>query len=313
MTRHSLAGLTIPEEWTQLPWDRLRGVVMVVGAVDTGKSTLIKYLWARLAERRRLAVVDADVGQATLGPPTTQTLRLAAEEDPTPFPPRGRMARWFVGSISPRGHMLPTAIGVYRLALLARRWGADTVLIDTSGMVSPTVGGVALKWAKFDLVQPNVVIALQRERELEPLLAPWRHVGRFTLIELPVSPFVRPRSREERIAWRQQRFQMYFRRARSLYIPWDQLPILDTRAPEEASMPLVPGQLVGFLDRWGYLVALGVVRSVTVEGVNVWTPLKRFDHVRAMKAGSIALDETYRNHPLGRPALPTSRPMSPLQ
>ncbi len=291
-------GLAIPRAWDRIPWDKLRGVVMVVGAVDTGKSTLIKFLWGQLAPHRRLAVVDADVGQATLGPPTTQTLRLASEEVPEEFPPRGRIARWFVGAISPRGHMLPTVIGVHRLTSLARRWGAETILVDTTGMVSPSVGGVALKWAKFDLVQPNVVIVLQRERELEPLIAPWRSVQRFVLVELPTSPLVRTRSREERIAWRQQRFRLYFRRARLLSVPLQAFSLLYDRTATAGGTVLVPGQLVGFLDRWGFLMALGIVRRIGDQNIEVFTPLRDLGRVAALRPGSIVLDEDYRDRRL---------------
>jgi len=296
----SYEGMAIPRAWACIPWDSLRGVVMVIGAVDTGKSTLVRFLWWQLAAHRRLAIVDADVGQATLGPPTTQTLRMASEEDPQEFPPRGRLARWFVGAISPRGHMLPTVIGVHRLTALARRWGADTVLVDTTGMVSPSAGGVALKWAKFDLLQPHVVIVLQREQEMEPLIAPWRELRRFHLVELPVSPLVRPRSREERIAWRQHRFRMYFRRAHVLRLSLTQVSLLYDRQTGEEAPFLVPGQLIGFLDRWGFLVALGIVRTMTRDHVEVLTPLRDVQRVTAIRPGSIALDESFRDRRLTR-------------
>ena len=47
-------------------------VTMVVGASDTGKTTLTAYLAGALAARgETVAVVDADVGQSEIGPPTT--------------------------------------------------------------------------------------------------------------------------------------------------------------------------------------------------------------------------------------------------
>ncbi len=287
-------GLDIPAAWQRVEWERLEGVIMVVGAVDTGKSTLVRYLWSRLATRGPLAVVDADIGQAVLGPPTTQTLRMATPDRPDEFPPRGRGARWFVGAISPRGHMLPTVTGVFRLVTRARRWGARAVLVDTTGMVHPQVGGVALKWAKFDLVQPDVVIALQRDRELEPLIGPWRQSQRFRLIELPVSPGVRVRSREERIAWRQYRFRLYFSRAEEVMVPLERVAVL-------GSQELVPGRLVGFLDRGGFLLALGIVRGREGNALRVLTPLRDVAKADAMRVGSLVLDGQMRDRrPVGR-------------
>ncbi len=281
-------NIDVPQGWEERLASVVRGTVLVVGAVDTGKSTLVRYLWSRLSGQTPLAVIDADIGQSVLGPPTTQTLRLATPDDPSAFPPRGRMARWFVGAISPRGHMLPTVIGVSRLVALAKRWGAQTILVDTTGMVAPHVGGVALKWAKFDLVRPDVVIALQRERELEPLIAPWRYSRRFRLIELPVSPLVRVRTRAERVSWRQYRFRVYFRRARDLEIPVERLALLGTGKP-------VPERLVGFLDRHGFLQALGIVREWDGRKMRVFTPLQRPEYVDAIRLGSVYLDESFRD------------------
>ncbi len=280
-------GLIVPDEWNAIPQEVLRGVILVIGGVDTGKSTLVRYLWQRLtasAQESMPALLDADVGQSILGPPTTQTLRLPHPEQPTAFPPRGRLARWFVGSISPRGHMLPTVVGMHRLVQRARRWGARTVLVDTSGLIHPQAGGVALKWAQFDLLEPHTVIALQREGELEPLIGPWRRSRRFRLIELPVSPYVRPRSREERIAWRQYRFRLYFRRARVVEIPLSRLALLGGGA-------LLPGRLMGFLDRQGFLVALGALRRWDEGRWWVYTPLSDLSRVDAVRLGSGTWEE----------------------
>ncbi len=285
----TMPTIEVPAAWAEVPWETLRGVMMVVGAVDTGKTTLVRYVWQRLAHTRSVALVDADVGQSILGPPTTQTLRLASPDEPTSFPPRGRFARWFVGAVSPRGHMLPTVVGVFRLVDRARMWGAERILVDTTGMIHPYVGGVALKWAHFDLIRPRVVVALQREGELEPLIGPWRRSRRFRLIELPVSSAAHPRSRESRIAWRQYRFRLYFQRAREVSVSLNRFPLL-------GQSRLGPGRLVGFLDRSGFLVALGVVREISEEDMRVWTPLRTLERVDAIRVGSIFLDENFRDY-----------------
>ncbi len=292
----TISAIDVPVTWAQIPWETLLGVILVVGAVDTGKTTLVRYVWQRIAHGGAVALVDADVGQSILGPPTTQTLRLASPEQPHRFPPRGRLARWFVGSVSPRGHMLPTVIGAFRLVERARKWGAKCILVDTTGMVHPSVGGVALKWAQFDLIRPHVVVAIQREDELEPLIAPWRRSHRFRLIELPVSSSARPRSRESRIAWRQYRFRLYFQRAQEMVVPLSRVPVLgETR--------LSTGRLIGFLDRGGFLVALGIIREVAETHLRVWTPLRTLERVDVIRVGSIFLDDDFRDHRVLRHSL----------
>ena len=47
-------------------------VTIVIGASDAGKTTLVAALGSELASRgARVGVVDSDVGQSEIGPPTT--------------------------------------------------------------------------------------------------------------------------------------------------------------------------------------------------------------------------------------------------
>jgi polynucleotide 5'-hydroxyl-kinase GRC3/NOL9 len=161
--------LDIPSAWEAILSGSLRGTIMVLGAPDTGKSTLARHLYERLAaEGRRVACLDGDPGQTSLGPPATMTLVIGTGKD---YPPPGRRWRRFVGAVSPRGHMLAMLVGAAALTGTARHAGADALIYDTSGLVDPTQGGTALKLAKIDLLRPGTVIAIQREDELEPLLS----------------------------------------------------------------------------------------------------------------------------------------------
>lgn len=75
---------------------------------------------------------------------------LAVEGD-SRFPPRGRIWRCFVGSTSPRGHLLPVLIGAARLVAVAQEAKAEVILYDTTGFVSQGGGGIDLKLAKIDM------------------------------------------------------------------------------------------------------------------------------------------------------------------
>jgi hypothetical protein len=48
-----------------------KGPWLFLGAPDTGKTTLIEALAVRLANDHTVAIVDADIGQSHIGPPTT--------------------------------------------------------------------------------------------------------------------------------------------------------------------------------------------------------------------------------------------------
>ena len=149
-----------------------------------------------LAQERRIAIVDADVGQSSLGPPTTIGLGVVA----APFqrlqelPPA---ALYFVGATSPRGHLVPMIVGTKRLVDGAQRLEVGQVIIDTCGFISAD-GGQALKYYQIDLVDPDVVVCLQRGEECEPLLLAFRHGHRPRILRLRASHACRRRSLEER-------------------------------------------------------------------------------------------------------------------
>ncbi|MDH7500916.1 MAG: Clp1/GlmU family protein, partial [candidate division NC10 bacterium] len=87
--------IDIPRPWQELNLD-LRGLLMVVGKADVGKTTFARYLYERLSEHsRKVAYLDGDPGQSTLGPPCTLTLALAREGDQS-FPPQGAVWMFFV-------------------------------------------------------------------------------------------------------------------------------------------------------------------------------------------------------------------------
>ena len=76
------ADLVIPSQWTHLDVPSLRGTLMVIGASDTGKSTLARHLFQELCRVGvRAAYLDGDVGQSTIGLPTTMTVALLNQRE----------------------------------------------------------------------------------------------------------------------------------------------------------------------------------------------------------------------------------------
>jgi polynucleotide 5'-hydroxyl-kinase GRC3/NOL9 len=221
-----LARVEVLPEW-EAAGDRFLkagGAVMVLGAPDTGKSTLCRYLVYRAyLKGQPAALVDLDLGQSHLGPPATLGLDL--------FPPRRPgdevlhpEALYFIGQTSPVGSVLEVAVGCRVLVDTARARGCTHVVVNTSGLVQGT-GALILKRAQVELLQPALILALQRERELEPLL---RGLGSgdppsWPLIRLPVSSRVIRRTPEDRRTYREARFRRYFQGARRLALPWRDL------------------------------------------------------------------------------------------
>jgi polynucleotide 5'-hydroxyl-kinase GRC3/NOL9 len=149
----------IPTAWETLEPERLTGTILVIGASDRGKSTLVRWLVEKLLRRQpKVGWLDGDIGQSTLGVPSTMNLAVLQQFDRNPPQSQGA---FFVGATSPRGHMLPTLVGVELLKELALKKGAAAVVIDTTGLVAEDAGGGALKQWKIELLRPGTVLALQ--------------------------------------------------------------------------------------------------------------------------------------------------------
>lgn len=270
----------VPGEWMELDRGALRGTVMLVGGTDTGKSTLARWLIEKACSRGQTAAwLDADLGQSSLGIPGTLNLVTVAGESPAAVD----RAAFFVGSTSPRGHMLQVLTGVCRLRDLARSRGADPVFIDTSGLVAEESGGGALKEWEVELLLPATIIALQRGRELEHLLAPWRHDPRLRLHLLPVADEVRRRSPEARAEWRQSLYGRFFDGAGTLRIHKGQKPVYGLKTAE-------PGCLAGLIDREGFLLSAAVVRRILPDGLELVSPWSSPEQVAAVRVGKLRID-----------------------
>jgi polynucleotide 5'-hydroxyl-kinase GRC3/NOL9 len=234
-------------------------VVLVLGESDTGKTSLVTYLANALHRAgRSVAVVDADVGQSEIGPPTTVGLGV----------PRGPLVRLgdaevrglaFVGATSPAARVRATVTATGRMADRARRLGVQHALVDTSGLVQGAIGQL-LKRDKIDRVAPDLVVCLQRDGECEHILAA-ADVGSRPVLRLAAGPGVRPRSPLERRRRRGAAFATYFTSASPV-----ELDLSRVTGGEPRGAGDVPGDLedvvVGLDSADGETLGLGVVRTV---------------------------------------------------
>jgi polynucleotide 5'-hydroxyl-kinase GRC3/NOL9 len=232
------------------------GVVVLIGGIDSGKTTLGKVIAAAgLEVGRRVGYVDADLGQKAVGPPTAVTLRMLGESADLDPPVFSRPdAIYFVGATTPQGQLLPLVVGTSRLLARALDEGADLVVVDTSGLVSGVYGQL-LKYHKIELLQPDLVIGMQRGEELDPLLGIIQRFFRAEVMVLPVSPEASSTSVEERARNREAAFRRYFTE-----------PLQRWRIKPTVFMPALPALfeqpqldriLVGLSDGQGEYVGLG--------------------------------------------------------
>jgi polynucleotide 5'-kinase involved in rRNA processing len=269
-----------------------RGVDVLIGGMDSGKSTLARRIAAAgIAEGLTVGLLDADVGQSTIGPPTTVGLRLCrSEADLTPEALRQADHLAFTGSISPEGHLLPLVTGTRLLLDRARAEGADLVIVDTTGLVSGVYAQI-LKFHKIGVLQPDLVIGIARGEELEPLLGVIRRFYAIEVVTLAIHPEAVPTSVERRSQKRQESMREYFTE-----------PLHRFRVKPTVFVPALPALfdlsaldriVVGLSDGKGSCPGVGYLEYLAEDGgLRLISPVA--EAPKALILGSVRLEDGFR-------------------
>ncbi len=262
------------------------GTVMLIGAPDTGKTTLATLLLGdALLARRTVAFVDADIGTPTVGPPACVGLkRIRSHSDLSDM--GGADELRFVGSIQPQGAVLPHVVAATDLVEVARR-EADFIVLDTTGFVSGVVGQT-LKYHLMELCNPALVIAMQRGGELEPTIGMLRRFLSARIAKVtpdgvtPVAPLERTEARRAAFAKELDGQLARWRVGHDVFAP---------TLPEAFDESRLDGMLVGVQDKQGRCLGLGALQW---DGEAVYVATRHGDAMHGLRMGSLRIDlETF--------------------
>lgn len=258
-------------------------VVMLLGGMDTGKTTLARRIAAHALDLgRRVAFVDSDVANGTIGPPACAGLaiyRSAADLEMPPVPERTH----FVGSTIIDRLVLQQVIATATLAAEGRRL-ADLVIVDTSNHISGVVGE-SLKYHKVELIEPDLVIGLQRGAELEPILGMLRRFFSVEAMTIGVDPDIYVPSAEDRSSSRAEAFRSAFREPVGR---WRVRPtVFAPTLPSGLDLSRLHGVLVGVLDGHGRCLGLG---RLEFEDDSLKVSTKVGDGMQGLRLGSTRVD-----------------------
>ncbi len=216
--------------------------------MNSGKS----YLFGKITEswRRRgyrFSALDLDVGQSTLGLPTTMNCLC------------GKVHHFFFyGFTSPRAYPMRFLAGVSRLARRGR------LVVDTTGYVE-VPHGLELKANIMEIIRPDLVIAFPLN---DPVWDSYLRGLPCRVVFMEKSPEVKKRGPLQRERYREGKFQEYFRETEQVWVPLERLlPIRPGYSPS-------PGNLVSF-RRGGEDQFLGWIEEVKENGVVVKYPAGR--------------------------------------
>ena len=206
---------TIPKSWENAVATILEQVsqpvtVMIVGGIDSGKTSFYAYLANKaLKEKRSVVIIDADLGQSDVGPPSTIGSCRITKPVRDPFE-IGAESIYFIGVTSPSGAVPKVIEGIATMKEKALKRDVNILIINTDGWIE---GEDAVRY-KVDLVKqikPNVLVAIQEQSELTFLLGALTETQN---LAIESSPAVRKRDREERKLLRELGYRKYLKGAK---------------------------------------------------------------------------------------------------
>ncbi len=216
-------GTTIPSSWTTSSEEAMKitkrpVTVMVLGGIDSGKTSFCTYLTNKaIFAKRKIAILDCDLGQSDIGPPSTIAYTFVTKPVTDLFNLHAKDA-FFVGVISPSKVEDKLIDGLVLLKEKILAGSPDIVLVNTDGWIEGECA-VNHKVRLVGQLHPDIVFYLRREDQQSPLTT---SLGDFRTISVETPLIVKERSIEKRRDLRELGYKKYLKNAKvlSLSLSW---------------------------------------------------------------------------------------------
>jgi len=274
-------------EWREKACEAVKegGVVVVLGEVDSGKSTYSTVLLNTAVNMgMRAAFVDEDLGQKDLGPPGT--VALGFTDKPVYWLrdiPVNTLE--FVGSTTPSGYEAPVILATLKLVKRGRA-NSDIVVVNTDGWVDDSKA-LNFKVSLVRALSPTCIIVMRGEGDSTVLSKALSRLG-FRVLEIP-SPPARPRkTRSMRKTYREMAMTSFLLGSKRLKIDGRRAPLVIP--------PLFLGERRGDLeDKLRELLRISELRvevlgSLAVIAVRKPSDAARIKRVARQVAGIIGVN-----------------------
>ncbi len=270
-----------------------RSLCLILGGVDTGKTTLAAALAGRMTRHADggqgaggpVGVIDADVGQSHIGPPATVGWAIVDRPD-VDFSQLAPGGISFVGDVTPVGHLLQLTAAITQCVRQVSNV-TERIIIDTPGFVAGPAAS-ALWWTVQRIVQPKLIVAVQRETELSDILAGLQNLGsQLELLKSP--PQIPAKSPQARRSYRQSQFRRYFQDS---CLHNFKLSGVTVQATGSLSGESLISRLVALRDQEGIDRAVGIIDNWQEDKdiASVRAPQLDVNQIRCLVIGDVTVD-----------------------
>jgi len=255
-------GSTIPASWEKASVEIISHgkpvTVMVMGGVDSGKTSFCTYLANKALKRmKKIAIIDGDLGQSDIGPPSTIGFSFVTTPIKDLFEMEAENA-YFVGVTSPSRAVNRVLEGLNILKGRVLETEIIFLIINTDGWIEGEDATRYKVWLTERLT-PDIIVGIQQRDELTPILTALK--GTKTLIvDSPTS--IQKRNREKRKALRELSYKKYLKEARvqSFSLNWVRVE----GASFGAGIPLTTERMEKMRKSLGINLVYGEETSTTV-------------------------------------------------
>ena len=282
-------GSTIPASWKKAAETlrQTRGVAVILGDVNAGKSTLCTYLANRcLRSGATISVIDADIGQADIGPPATASSSTIAKNIFSLRELKPEKA-YFIGATSPSSVEDKHIQSIVHLS--QDLTNQDTItIVNTDGWVREE-RAVEHKLQLLNTLRQDLVLGLSMDHELDTIL----DLQQSPVLRIEASKFARTRTREERKKIREEGYRRFLQNSSSLEFRISKVKLRMFNFPQEQRIDQNSshrGTLAGLLDGSGALLSIGRVSEIRKGIIRIRTVARELP--TTIELGAVVLSST---------------------
>ena len=231
----------IPYEWRStienIYYDIKPLKILILGGTNTGKSLFTIHLANFYsAENEKVGVIDEDLGQSEIGPPTVIGSTLITKPI-TSFSQSRLYDGYFIGTIDPENVTENILVGVKILLEKILKEDPSVVIINTDGWI---FGEKARRFKinMINLLRPEVVVAIQRFNEIEHIIRPFERQKWVQIIRLLAPTILKPRSPELRKLIRESMYIRYLKDLKIIKVNIHKIPLMFSSYASSFPLPL---------------------------------------------------------------------------